>query len=125
GRQSGSGRHPSSRHIPLFRTWHERPSPDNGELFAARPSRGLRYGALDRQGSEPQAKKDLWMESLGVNPELAFRHLERFLSRGRPRGLFAPDDRGTGKLSAESFDKLPPRQLTMSESWRYSQFNCF
>src|SRR5579885_379692 len=64
-------------------------------------------------------------ESLGVNSELAFRHIERFLSRGRPRGLFAPDDRGTGKPSAESFDKLPPRQLTASESWRYSQFNCF
>jgi hypothetical protein len=45
----------------------------------------------------------------GPYQPLLFTHLSRDLSRGHPRGLSASDDCGTGKPSAESLDKLPPR----------------
>ena len=42
---------------------------------------------------------------------LSLLHSSRLLSRDHPRGLSDSYDRGTGELSAELFDKLPPRQL--------------
>ena len=49
------------------------------------------------------------MRTGGLYQPLLFTHLSRDLSRGHPRGLSASDDCGTGKPSAESLDKLPPR----------------
>ncbi len=40
----------------------------------------------------------------------------RSLSRSHLRGLFASNDCGTGKLSAECLDELPPRQLEATAS---------
>ncbi len=87
---------------------------------------GERRGAADRRrtpGCGLQAKcseRESLEQSFGAG---LLRHMSRDLSRRHGRGLSVSNDRGTGKPSAELFDKLPPRQLAVREHarvWRYS-----